>query len=134
MRSDPDRIGRVATGDPTTEAVIFDWGGTLTPWHTIDHVALWQAVCQPHFPDDHEQRASAAHAAELAAWELVRAERRSSTIFSVLEVAGIDPTDALFATYQTQWEPHTFTDPAAPVMLRELRDQGVKIGVLSNTL
>ncbi|HEX4659505.1 MAG TPA: hypothetical protein VH307_19125 [Streptosporangiaceae bacterium] len=20
-------------------AVIFDWGGTLTPWHTVDHVA-----------------------------------------------------------------------------------------------
>ena len=31
-------------------AVIFDWGGTLTPWHTIDHEALWRAVCTPHFP------------------------------------------------------------------------------------
>jgi putative hydrolase of the HAD superfamily len=124
----------VATGDPTTEAVIFDWGGTLTPWHTIDHVALWQAVCQPHFPADHEQRASAAHAAEMAAWELVRAERRSSTIFSVLKVAGIDPTDALFATYLTQWAPHTFTDPAAAATLHALRKAGLKIGVLSNTL
>ncbi|HXS62736.1 MAG TPA: HAD family hydrolase [Streptosporangiaceae bacterium] len=124
----------MATGDPTTEAVIFDWGGTLTPWHTIDHVALWQAVCQPHFPDDHEQRASAAHAAEMAAWELVRGERRSSTLLSVLEVAGIDPTQALFATYLVQWEPHTYTDPAAAATLRALREQGLKIGVLSNTL
>ena len=30
-------------------AVIFDWGGTLTPWHTIDHAALWRDVCAPHF-------------------------------------------------------------------------------------
>src|SRR5712691_5561982 len=129
-----DRIGSVATGGAAAEAVIFDWGGTLTPWHTIDHIALWQTVCRPHFPEDHELRADAAHAAELAAWELVRAERRSSTIFSVLKVAGIEPTQALVATYLAQWEPHTFTDPAATVMLRALRDLGLKIGVLSNTL
>ncbi|HET7016503.1 MAG TPA: HAD family hydrolase [Streptosporangiaceae bacterium] len=124
----------MATGNPATEAVIFDWGGTLTPWHTIDHVALWQAVCRPHFPADHEQRAAAAHAAEMAAWRLVQAERRSSTLLRVLKVAGIDPTDALFATYLAQWEPHTFTDPAAAAMLRALRADGIKIGVLSNTL
>lgn len=114
--------------------MIFDWGGTLTPWHTIDHMALWQAVCRPHFPDDHVLRADAAHAAEMAAWELVRAERRSSTIFSVLEVAGIDPTDALFTTYLAQWAPHTLTDPAAAATLRALRAAGIKTGVLSNTL
>jgi putative hydrolase of the HAD superfamily len=32
------------------DAVIFDWGGTLTPWHTIDGAQLWSAVCEPHFP------------------------------------------------------------------------------------
>src|SRR6266700_6256009 len=117
MHSHPDRIGRVATSGPAPEAVIFDWGGTLTPWHTIDHITLWQEVCRPHFPADHEQRASAAHAAETAAWQLVQAERRSSTILSVLKVAGIDPTDALFATYLAQWAPHTFTDPAAAATL-----------------
>ena len=24
------------------EAVIFDWGGTLTPWHTVDAVQIWE--------------------------------------------------------------------------------------------
>jgi len=43
--ADSGNIGAV-----TIDAVIFDWGGTLTPWHTIDHVALWQAACAPHFP------------------------------------------------------------------------------------
>jgi putative hydrolase of the HAD superfamily len=129
MRPDQAKIGNVAT-----EAVIFDWGGTLTPWHTIDHVALWQAVCLPHFPADHTQRASAAYAAEMAAWKLVQSDRRSSTIFSVLERAGIEPTPALVATYLAEWEPHTFTDPAAIATLRALRALDIKIGVLSNTL
>ena len=117
-----------------TEAVIFDWGGTLTPWHTIDHVALWQAVCLPHFPDDHERLAAVAYAAEMRAWELSRSSGRSSTILKVLDQAGLEPTDALLSTYQQQWAPHTVTDPAAAGMFGQLRSSNVKIGVLSNTL
>ncbi len=114
--------------------MIFDWGGTLTPWHTIDHVALWQAVCRPHFPDDHERLAAAAYDAEMRAWEMARSHRRSSTIFKVLDQAGIEPTDGLLASYLQEWAPHTFTDPAAAAMLDHLRSRNVKIGVLSNTL
>src|SRR5215469_15245004 len=117
-----------------TEAVIFDWGGTLTPWHTIDHVALWEAVCLPHFPDDHERRAAAAHAAEMDAWNLLNSELRSSTIFKVLEQAGIEPTDSLLATYRQEWAPHTFTDPAAAGVFSYLRARNIKTGLLSNTL
>ncbi|HEX9552977.1 MAG TPA: HAD family hydrolase, partial [Streptosporangiaceae bacterium] len=81
------------------DAVIFDWGGTLTPWHTIDGAEMWRIVCEPHFPDDHLDRAAAAHVAEAELWELARTEHRSATIFGVLERAGIEPTDALIATY-----------------------------------
>jgi len=115
-------------------AVIFDWGGTLTPWHTIDSAEMWRIVFEPHFPDDHLHRAAAAHVAETELWELARTERRSSTIFGVLERAGIEPTDALIATYLREWEPHTFTDPEGIGVLRQLRERGVKIGVLSNTM
>ena len=118
----------------TVGAVIFDWGGTLTPWHTIDSAALWRLVCEPHYPGDHADRAAAAHQAETALWELARDEHRSSTIFGVLERAGIEPTDQLIATYQREWEPHTFTDPAGVEVLRQLRERGIKIGVLSNTM
>ena len=31
-------------------AVIFDWGGTLTPWHSVDQDVVWRQVCAPHFP------------------------------------------------------------------------------------
>ncbi|HUD36385.1 MAG TPA: HAD family hydrolase [Streptosporangiaceae bacterium] len=118
----------------TIDAVIFDWGGTLTPWHTIDFLALWQAACAPHFPDDHERHAAAICDAELGAWELVRADQRSSTLFEVLKRAGVEPSDRLLASYRQEFEPHTFTDPAAASVLGYLRSRGIKIGVLSNTL
>ena len=118
----------------TVDAVIFDWGGTLTPWHTIDHAELWRLVCEPHYPDDHRDRAEAALEAETALWEVTRTELRSATIFGVLERAGIEPTDALIASYLGEWEPHTFTDRNGIAVLRQLRQRGVKVGVLSNTL
>ncbi|HET9897667.1 MAG TPA: HAD family hydrolase [Streptosporangiaceae bacterium] len=115
------------------DAVIFDWGGTLTPWHTIDHAALWQSVCAPHFPGD-DHLAAAIHAAEQEVWQRQVAEHRTGTMFHVFEQAGIKPTDAFLATYVELWEPHTFTDPAALGVLTRLRAMGIKTGVLSNTL
>jgi putative hydrolase of the HAD superfamily len=116
------------------DAVIFDWGGTLTPWHAIDQAELWRVICEPHYPDDHADRAAAAHAAENALWELARSEHRSSTIYGVLERAGIEPTEQLITTYLEEWEPHTFTDPDGEAALRQLHERGIKIGVLSNTM
>ena len=52
----------------TVQAVIFDWGGTLTQWHTVDHETLWRDVCALHFADETAQRtASAIRDAE---WQL----------------------------------------------------------------
>ena len=42
---------------PPVDAVVFDWGGTLTPWHDIDLVAQWYAYAQVY---------DAVHAKELA--------------------------------------------------------------------
>ncbi len=114
--------------------MIFDWGGTLTPWHTIDAAALWRAICVPHFPDDHQDRAASAWQAELDLWELSRTERRSATIHGLLERAGIEPSDALLASYVQAWEPHTFTYPEGAAVLGVLRSKGLRVGVLSNTM
>ena len=32
------------------EAVIFDWGGTLTPWHEVDLTAGWYAYASIYDP------------------------------------------------------------------------------------
>jgi putative hydrolase of the HAD superfamily len=112
-------------------AVIFDWGGTLTPWHDVDQVGLWQAVCRAQ---DDAEAAARLHAAERDLWEIADREQRSATLAEVFARAGVDPTDALLAAYFEAWDPHTFTDPGAAGLLRGLRERGIKVGVLSNTM
>ena len=119
----------------TVEAVIFDWGGTLTPWHTIDHEALWRDVCTRHFTSDlAERHAAAICAAERALWLEAERDHRSATMDRVFKQAGVTPGSAFLETYIEAWEPHTFTDPDAQELLACLRDQQIRIGVLSNTM
>jgi putative hydrolase of the HAD superfamily len=116
-------------------AVIFDWGGTLTPWHAIDHQELWRAVCAPHFPAPHATAVAAAIlAAENAFWRQCETAHRSATLDHVFAQAGVTAHDALLDSYFRAWEPHTLTDPEAGPLLRELRRRGIKVGVLSNTM
>ena len=35
-----------------TEVVIFDWGGTLTPWTSADHLAGWRRLADVLHADD----------------------------------------------------------------------------------
>jgi putative hydrolase of the HAD superfamily len=115
--------------------VIFDWGGTLTPWHSINVEQLWAAVCEQHFEAaEATTRAAALHAAEQQLWRASADDHRSATISQLFELAGVTATEALLATYSAAWEPHTFTDPHVPDLLGYLRGRGIKVGVLSNTM
>jgi putative hydrolase of the HAD superfamily len=117
------------------EAVIFDWGGTLTPWHTIDAAEQWSWICEPHFPPaEAAEYAAALLAAEGELWRRARTEHRSATMSAVFELAGVPATGAFLASYVGAWEPHTFTDPDVPDLLDYLRARDIKIGVLSNTM
>lgn len=117
------------------QAVIFDWGGTLTPWHTVDHEVLWRDVCTLHFADEQAaSNAAAIHAAERDLWQAAERDFRSSTMDEVFRRAGVTATDALLASYFEAWDPHTLTDPEAGELLRQLRAAGIKVGVLSNTM
>lgn len=117
------------------QAVIFDWGGTLTPWHTIDHDALWLEVCTPHFSAElATAHAKAIRAAEFELWRLAETAQRSATMEQVFSRAGVPAGEAFLATYYGLWEPHTYTDPDAAPVLRALRARGIKVGVLSNTM
>lgn len=116
-------------------AVIFDWGGTLTPWHTIDHAALWRDVCAPHYPAaDAAAIAEAVLAAEGELWRRSQTELCSATLADVFTAAGIEPHGGFLDTYYRAWDPHTYTDPDVAPLLRELRTRGIKTGVLSNTM
>lgn len=110
------------------DAVIFDWGGTLTPWHTIEPIEAWlAAVGDPEL-------AAALHEAEEAVWARGRDEHRSATLEEVFAAVGIDHTDEMLKAFHEWWEPHTFTDPDVPELFAGLRERGIRIGVLSNTI
>lgn len=123
----------------SVEAVIFDWGGTLTPWKSIDFHAAWRAVADCLVRAGQLAEADAATAAEAlaAAEELVwcrsRDEHRSGSLDELFAVAGITATPAAHAAVLEAWEHATFLDPEAPDMLTGLRERGIRVGVLSNT-
>ena len=116
------------------DAVIFDWGGTLTPWHTIDLTAPWQAYAQVVAPDDPAPVAAALYAAERDAWAAVRNGHASSTFERVLAAANVEYHGEATNAYRAAWEPHTYTDPDVSPLFKSLRERGIKIGVLSNTI
>lgn len=116
-------------------AVIFDWGGTLTPWHSIDLGQLWLDVCARHYPAAEAAAiAEAVRAAEIELWQLGAESHRSWTLDAVFERAGVSVPEELLASYFEAWDPHTFTDPDVPPLLCELRRRRIKVGVLSNTM
>ena len=116
-------------------AVIFDWGGTLTPWHSVDQGALWRDACTPHFPAARAAIVAAAIlAAEQSYWRQCETAHRSATLDHVFEQAGVTAHAALLDSYFSAWEPHTYTDPEVAPLLRELRNRGIRVGVLSNTM
>ena len=116
-------------------AVIFDWGGTLTPWHWVDRDALWRQACALHFPSDQAGSVAAAiFAAETGLWTQCETVHRSGTLEHLFAAADVMPHEDLVETYFGLWEPHTYTDPDVAPLLRSLRARSIRVGVLSNTL
>lgn len=121
----------------TVEAVIFDWGGTLTRWHDVDFhaeaLALAQAV-RGAGEDDHPVNAARLHQAGAAVWGRSRDQQRSATIADLFDEAGLDHDPELLTAYYDFWVPHTETDADVRPLWEELRADGIKVGVLSNTI
>jgi putative hydrolase of the HAD superfamily len=108
--------------------VIFDWGGTLTPWHTVQPFDAWLTAVGDH------ELAGRLHAAEEAAWTRARDEQRSTTLEDVFAAAQVQHTEEMLAAFHAWWEPHTLLDPDVPAVFAGLRERGIRIGVLSNTI
>lgn len=121
-------------------AVIFDWGGTLTPWHDVDLVEQWQVYALHYAADPVEASTLAKRilAAEERAWARTRTDGGSARLAEVLAEAGVRSDHpghpAAQTAYEEFWEPHTYTDPGVPKLFTSLRERGVRIGVLSNTI
>ena len=123
--------------------VIFDWGGTITPWHTVDLDEQWRVFARafhldqqdPALVDNLSQRI---WAAESAGWQRGRVDGASARIEEILAEAGIVAGDpravAGQQAYHKFWEPHTWTDPQIRPLWEGLHDKGIRVGVLSNTI
>ena len=124
------------------EAVIFDWGGTITPWHPVDLEEQWRVFAREYHMDDPALAAGLAariHAAENEGWKRGRRDGHASTrieeILAEADVVAGDPRGAAGLTaYRAFWEPHTLTDPQVKPLWQGLRDKGICVGVLSNTI
>ena len=116
------------------EAVLFDWGGTLATWHDIDLYAAWRSVAAVIDEARADELATRLLTAENSVWRRSRDEHRSSTFEEVCLLADAVMTPAALAEYERQWDPHTELEPDALDTLRAIRAEGLKIGVLSNTI
>ena len=118
------------------DAVIFDWGGTLTAWHDIDFHAESLALAQAVVNADHDVEVSRQrlHEAGATIWGRSRDHQQSSTVADLFVEAGLEHDPGLLSAYYDFWEPHTFTDPVVRPTWETLRADGIKVGVLSNTI
>ncbi|MBD3782690.1 MAG: HAD family hydrolase [Micrococcales bacterium] len=133
------------------EAVVFDWGGTLTPWHDVDLPEQWRVfarevhgipVGSSEVPqedlDEAHRLADRIHEVEAAAWRRGRDDHSSASLAEILDAAGVDAEHdrhhLALAAYRRFWEPHTYTDPQVRPVWEGLRERGIRVGVLSNTI
>jgi putative hydrolase of the HAD superfamily len=123
-------------------AVVFDWGGTVTTYVHVDPVLAWTSAARCLAPQEPDRLCDTLTRAEAALWSAVVTDPRSGTLAALLAGAvaelGLSVTDAQLDQAQAQyldgWSAHVEHRPDAAVTLRALRDRGLKIGLLSNTL
>ena len=123
------------------EAVLFDWGGTLSRFANVDMLDLWRAAAQVLAPDRVDELAAALLAAEDEVWARTGSSLRSATTHDVLAAAsaavGLDVEaaahDVAVEAYLDGWAPHTVAREDAKHVLAELRGRGLRTGMLSNT-
>ncbi len=116
------------------EGIAFDWAGTLTPWHTIDIPDTWLQVAKAIDGDEAPAIADRLLRAERELLTRCREQHVSGTLDQVFQAAGVASGPEVLDAYRLAWEEHTFLDPAGVRVLRALRERGLTIGVLSNTL
>jgi putative hydrolase of the HAD superfamily len=136
------------------DAVVFDWGGTLTalPSKDADLLDLWRLAAE-HIAANHIVTAPGQHApdadelaahllrVERAAWDRAVESGRSFTLSEVLDEAstslGLDVGAAVLDEAATRhldgWTARIVHDPDACTVLQTLRNNGIRTGLLSNT-
>jgi putative hydrolase of the HAD superfamily len=123
----------------TVEAVLFDWGGTLSTYADVDLLSMWRAAAEVLAPEDAERLAERLLEAENAWWtqrvgfgDGTGSGTTEDLIRSVEERTHL-PVEEALAAYHGAWEITIDHDPAALGVLKGLKERGVRTGLLSNT-
>jgi putative hydrolase of the HAD superfamily len=125
-----------------SEAVIFDWGGTLSTFAEIDLEDMWTLAARHFDPARTEEIRKHLLAVEDATFARTQTDCRSATLRQILEQAsddlGLDVTEAVLEEagthYLDSWTPHIVHDPHARAVLHELKhERHLKTALLSNT-
>jgi len=128
----------------TIEAVVFDWGGTLSEWAAVDLGDMWQVAAERLAADTHgdvDALREALFRAEQRYWEGVNISQHTGTLADILAQAsaalGLDVAAAVISEAAQQhldaWTPHIKHHADAVPTLSRLRAQGLQLGLLSNT-
>lgn len=123
------------------EAVVFDWGGTLSEFADVEMIDMWRLAARHLAPAREDELVRRLVDVEEASWREVRDHQTSTTLSTLLATAsaqlGLDVAEAVLEEAATHhldsWTPHIVHDPDAAPTLAALRDAGYRIGLLSNT-
>jgi putative hydrolase of the HAD superfamily len=125
------------------EAVVFDWGGTLTTSDLglADLVDLWRLAAHHLDPGREDELVALLIDIDAQFWQRTTTTFESWRLADILEAAsvalGLDVTDAVLEEAATHhldgWTSHIRHELAAAEVLRELRARGLQIALLSNT-
>lgn len=128
----------------SVEAVIFDWGGTLSDYAAVELADMWGLAAEHlagHIGIPAATIRTRLAAVEQRMWERTATDARSASLSDLLADAtrelGADVTKAVLeeagTRYLDTWTPHIVHDRDAARTLRSLRARGLRIGLLSNT-
>jgi putative hydrolase of the HAD superfamily len=124
------------------DAVIFDWGGTLSVWADVDMLDMWRLAARRLDPAHEDELTARLAALETEMWHVsTTTDRRSFTLRDLLgaasEQVGIDVTEVVLEEaalhHIDAWTPHVAHKPDAAAALSALRTAGRRTGLLSNT-
>ena len=123
------------------EAVVFDWGGTLSTFVSAELVDAWRLAARHLCPEQEDELTASLVDAEAEFWARTATDQRSGTLGDLLASAtsavGLDVAEALLeeaaVRHLDAWTPHVRHDPDAVPTLSALRDRGLRMGLLSNT-
>jgi putative hydrolase of the HAD superfamily len=125
-------------------AVVFDWGGTLTEplERLLGRDEVWRNAARSILPEREGDLVQELIAAEEHLWEISRTKHRSASLADLfaraaqaleIEIAETVLEEATRSQLDL-YLPHISHDPDAAKVVSALRDSGLRIGLLSNTL